>query len=128
MFSTSARRATNAWRISTKRTSLTQCPLFVRNAGTSSSDKKMYILRYEYTSDILEKRDPFRPQHLQNAMKKKKEGSLIMGGALLDPVDSAIFVFSTSNKQEIEAFVANDPYVQNHLVTSHSIREWMVVV
>ncbi|TMW62083.1 hypothetical protein Poli38472_009576 [Pythium oligandrum] len=96
--------------------------------ATSAGDKKFYILRYDYVSDILEKRTPFRAEHLQNAVDLKAQGKILMGGALVDPVDTGLFIFSTDNKAEIEEFVANDPYVKNNLVTAHSIREWAVAV
>ncbi|KAJ0411815.1 hypothetical protein ATCC90586_002968 [Pythium insidiosum] len=95
--------------------------------ATASSDKKYYILRYEYVPDILEKRGPFRAQHLENALALKAEGKIVMGGALAEPAE-AIIVFHTSEKSEIEEFVKKDPYVQNKLVTAHSIREWMVAI
>lgn len=95
---------------------------------SSSPATKFYLLRYEYTPEILEKRDPFRAEHLQRARDLKAEGKLVMAGALTDPVDSAVFVFSTNDKSVIEEFVKNDPYVKNDLVTGHSIREWAVAV
>ncbi|GAB9470508.1 hypothetical protein Gpo141_00007752 [Globisporangium polare] len=96
--------------------------------STSAGDKKFYVLQYSYTADILEKRDPFRPEHLALAKALKAEGKVVMAGALLDPVDAAIFIFHTADKRDIEEFVKKDPYVKNKLVTTHSIREWGVAV
>ena len=98
------------------------------SSAAAGDAKKIYLVKYEYVHDILEKRGPFRAEHLQNALDLKAEGKIIMGGALVDPVDAGVFVFSTDDKSEIERFVEKDPYVQNKLVTSYSIREWMVVV
>lgn len=50
-----------------------------------------------------------------------------MAGALAEPVDGALFIFRNVTKEEVEAFVAADPYVMNGLVPSHSIRPYMVV-
>ncbi len=50
-----------------------------------------------------------------------------MAGAFADPLDGATFVFKAT-REEVETFVANDPYVQNGLVTAHRIREWAVVI
>jgi len=55
-------------------------------------------------------------------------GKLVVAGALLSPVDGALFVFRGASRAEVEAFVAADPYVVNGLVTSHSIRDYGVVV
>jgi uncharacterized protein YciI len=38
----------------------------------------------------------------------------------------ALFIFNT--KEAAEQFVAGDPYVENGIVTNHSILEWSVVV
>jgi uncharacterized protein YciI len=100
----------------------------LRSMSSAAEDKKIYLLRYEYVSNILDQRGPFRAEHLQNALDLKAEGKILMGGALVDPVDTGLFVFSTNDKLEIERFVQNDPYVKNKLVTNYSIREWMVAV
>lgn len=93
-----------------------------------TSDKKYYVLQYSYTADILEKRDPFRPEHLALAKALKAEGKVLMAGALLEPVDGGLFIFHTNDRRDIEEFVKKDPYVKNKLVTAHSIREWGVAV
>lgn len=105
-------------------------PAVARTVRTMSSspDTKFYLLQYKYAPEILEKRGPFRAEHLQLARDLKAEGKLVMAGALMDPVDSAVFVFSTNDKSVIEDFVKNDPYVKNDLVTGHSIREYAVAV
>ncbi|KAL4134006.1 hypothetical protein PRIC2_004320 [Phytophthora ramorum] len=89
---------------------------------------KFFILRYGYVKGILEKRVPFRAQHLEHALSAKKSGHLVMGGALADPPDAAIIVFNVADKTQVEDFAKRDPYVLNDLVTSYSIREWTVVV
>jgi uncharacterized protein YciI len=99
-----------------------------RTMSSTTTNTKFYILRYEYVPDILEKRGPFRAEHLQNAKDLHEKGKVVMAGALVDPCDAGIFIFKTTNKNEIEEFVQKDPYVKNHLVSSHSIREWMVVI
>lgn len=96
--------------------------------STAAADKKFYLLRYDYVADILEKRTPFRAEHLEKAKAAKEAGRVVMGGALVEPADGAVFVFQVADKDEIEEFVKEDPYVKNQLVPSYSIREWMVVV
>lgn len=108
--------------------SASRAPALRAAMSTSAGDKKFYVLQYSYTADILEKRDPFRPEHLALAKALKAEGKVVMAGALLDPVDAAIFIFHTADKRDIEEFVKKDPYVKNKLVTTHSIREWGVAV
>lgn len=57
-----------------------------------------------------------------------EQGKMVMGGALADPVDGALFVFKDVTKDEVEAYVKADPYVKNGLVPSYTIRPYMVVV
>ncbi|RLN83644.1 hypothetical protein BBJ28_00020736 [Nothophytophthora sp. Chile5] len=96
--------------------------------SSPAPDKKFFILRYEYVGDILERRGPFRAEHLARLTAAKEEGHVVMGGALVNPPDAAVIIFSAADKQFVEDFAKGDPYVLNDLVTSSSVREWMVVV
>ena len=87
-----------------------------------------YILFYNYVDNIIEKRVPFREAHLALATSFVESGELLLGGAFANPADGAILIFKVGNKAQVEAFVKQDPYVQNGLVTSWNIREWSVVV
>jgi hypothetical protein len=48
-----------------------------------------------------------------------------LGGALADPVDTGLLVFT--DKGVAESFAQQDPYVANGLVTKWSVRQWTVV-
>ena len=87
-----------------------------------------YVLFYDYVEDVVEKRAPFRPDHLALANAYRERGELLMAGAFADPVDGAAFVFTVDDPAQVEAFVAADPYVANGLVPSWRIREWTVVI
>lgn len=86
-----------------------------------------YLLFYETAPDYLQRRAVFRDEHLALAWKAVDAGELILGGALADPVDSAILLFECDSPAVVERFVAEDPYVKNHLVTSWRIRPWTTV-
>ena len=62
------------------------------------------------------------------AQREVAAGRLEQAGALADPVDGAMFVFTTEDSEPVERFVRSDPYYLNGLVPSYSIREWTVVV
>ncbi|POM57768.1 Dimeric alpha-beta barrel [Phytophthora palmivora] len=96
--------------------------------SSASTENKFFILRYNYVDDILERRVPVRSEHLEYALNAKKNGHLVMGGAVANPPDAGIIVFNAPDQQVVEDFAKNDPYVREELVTSYSIREWMVVV
>ncbi len=86
-----------------------------------------HVLFYDYVDDILERRGPHRDAHLAHAAAARDAGRLRFLGALGDPVHGALGVFARS-VEEIEAFVAADPYVKAGLVTAHRIEPWTVAV
>lgn len=86
------------------------------------------LLFYDYVDDIVERRAPFREEHLALAGEMHEQGVLLMAGALTEPVDGAVLVFTTDDRSVVENFAARDPYVRNGLVTSWRIRPWNVVL
>ena len=86
------------------------------------------LLFYDYVDNIVERRAPFREEHLALAGEMHERGVLLMAGALTEPVDGAVLVFTTDDRSVVENFVARDPYVRNGLVTSWRIRSWNVVL
>eukprot|EP01090_Pellita_catalonica_P007872 TRINITY_DN18486_c0_g1_i1.p1 TRINITY_DN18486_c0_g1~~TRINITY_DN18486_c0_g1_i1.p1 ORF type:complete len:257 (+),score=40.62 TRINITY_DN18486_c0_g1_i1:76-771(+) len=87
-----------------------------------------YLLHYEYVADILEKRGPFRENHLQNARDGIVDGKILQIGTTQGATDiptGAVITFEAS-KEEVQNFVKNDPYVQQGLVYKHDIKKWNV--
>jgi uncharacterized protein YciI len=72
-----------------------------------------YILFYEVADDYVEKRGPFRAEHLGLIQQAHDRGELVMAGALADPADGAVLVFRGSSAEAAEAFAKSDPYVKN---------------
>lgn len=87
-----------------------------------------WALLYDLVDDYLERRVPLRPAHLAQARAAYDEGVLVMAGALDGAPGLAILVFRTEDPSLIEDFVAEDPYVQNGLVTSWQVRRWNVAI
>jgi hypothetical protein len=87
-----------------------------------------YLLFYDYVENAVERRAPFREEHLRLAREAKARGELLMGGAFADPVDGAVLLFRGDDPSVVEAFVRRDPYVTNGVVTRWRIRAWTVVV
>jgi uncharacterized protein YciI len=52
-----------------------------------------YMLIYKTVEGYVEKRAPFRPEHLAYSNAAHAHGQLLMGGALGDPADTAILIF-----------------------------------
>jgi uncharacterized protein YciI len=87
-----------------------------------------YLLIYYTVEEYVDRRAPFREEHLRLVTEAYKRGDVIMAGALADPVDRAVLVFRSPDKTVIEDFIRNDPYVLHGLITRWEIRPWTVVV
>ena len=87
-----------------------------------------YLLLYDVVPDYVERRAVFRDEHLSLAWQAHARGELVLGGALADPVDGAVLLFSSDSPAAAEAFAAADPYVRNGLVTKWRVRAWKTVV
>jgi uncharacterized protein len=87
-----------------------------------------YLLIYDVADDYLERRAAFRAEHLTLAWAAHERGELLLGGALADPVDGAVLLFTGDTPAAAEAFVAADPYVRNGLVKRWRVRPWTTVV
>lgn len=87
-----------------------------------------YLLLYDFTVDYLERRAAHREAHLRLAWAAHSRGELILAGALAEPADSAVLLFSSESPRVAEQFAAADPYVLNGLVTRWRVRQWNTVV
>ena len=87
-----------------------------------------YILFYKTVDNYVERRAPYREEHLAYAKRAQERGGLVMAGALADPADSAVLVFKGEGPAIAENFAVNDPYVKNGLITEWRVRPWTVVI
>jgi uncharacterized protein YciI len=86
-----------------------------------------YLLFYEAAEDYLERRAPFREEHLALAWQAHERGELILGGAFANPIDGAVVLFQGDSPAVAERFAQADPYVANGLVKRWYVREWTTV-
>lgn len=86
------------------------------------------VLFYDYVEDVVERRAPYRDEHLAWARTWKDDGRIVMAGALGTPPHGAMFVFAVDDPAPVERFVAGDPYVAGGVVTGHRVVPWNVVV
>jgi uncharacterized protein len=87
-----------------------------------------YLLFYETVDDYLERRTPFRPEHLNLVREAHERGELVMAGAFAEPADGAAFVFKGKSAEAAERFAQHDPYVLQGLIKRWYVRPWTVVV
>jgi uncharacterized protein len=87
-----------------------------------------YLLIYDLADDYLQRRGEYRAAHLAAAWAAVERGELVLGGALADPSDNAILLFTGDSPAAAEAFAQNDPYVLSGLVKQWRVRPWTTVV
>jgi len=86
-----------------------------------------FLLVYTLAPDYLERRAAFRNEHLTLAWQACERGELELGGALGDPVDTALLLFRGETPEAAERFARADPYVLHGVVTSWRVRPWTTV-
>ena len=86
-----------------------------------------YLLFYDFVTDYLARRAPLRDAHLTLAWEAHARGELVLGGALAEPADGALLLFSCDSPGPVEAFAEADPYVRHGLVTHWRVRPWTTV-
>ncbi len=87
-----------------------------------------FILFYKTVDRYVERRVPYRAEHLAYAQAAQARGELVLAGALADPADSAVLVFKAEDSSAASEFAKNDPYVLNGLITEWTVRPWSVVI
>ena len=87
-----------------------------------------WLLLYDLVDGYIERRAPLRETHLALAREAHERGELVLAGALADPADRAVLVFTGDDPAVAENFARNDPYVHAGLVTAWTVRRWNVVV
>lgn len=85
-----------------------------------------YLLSYDLVPDYLERRGTFRDRHLALAWEAADAGALVLGGAVGDPVESALLLFADADAAR--AFAEADPYVREGLVRGWRVLPWTTVV
>ncbi len=89
---------------------------------------KHFLLFYEPGFDYLRRRPEYREAHLAHAWAAHDRGELVVAGALADPIDGAVLMFTGDDKSVAERFARADPYVVKSLVARWHVREWTTVV
>jgi len=87
-----------------------------------------YALLYYADGDFVDRRVPYRQEHLQMAVAAQQRGELLLAGALSDPLDRALLVFRGDSPEVARSFAENDPYVRSGIVKRWEVRPWIVVV
>jgi uncharacterized protein YciI len=87
-----------------------------------------YALFYYVVENFVERRTPYREEHLELAREANRRGELLLAGAMSDPADAALLIFRAPDRSVVENFARRDPYVTSGLVTRWEARSWNVVI
>jgi uncharacterized protein YciI len=87
---------------------------------------KHSVLQYDAVDDFINRRTPYREEHLRLIREAHARGEIVMAGALGNPPDGGLLVFKAAI-EVAENFARRDPYVVNGLVTRWVVRPWNVV-
>ena len=83
-----------------------------------------FVLWGTYCADALQRRTPFRDEHLKELRRQKEEGVLIT----LGPTEGSTHVFGiyeAENQATVEALVQNDVYWRNGIWTAVEVHPWI---
>ncbi len=87
-----------------------------------------YVPFYKTVDNYVEKRAPYREEHLAYANAAHDRGELVMAGALDEPANGAVLVFTGETRSVAVDFMKNDPYVRTGLIAGWQVRPWTVVI
>lgn len=83
-----------------------------------------YVLWGRYCDNALERRTPFREEHLAG-LKQQKEAGLLL---TLGPTEGSTHVFGiyeATSREEVEAAIQGDVYWRNGIWTAYEIHPWI---
>lgn len=89
---------------------------------------KTFAVITTFVEDVAEKRAPYREAHLAHLRGLHEKGTVLLGGALVDPMDAGLLIVRAESKEEVEKLIAEDAYARNGIWTKIEVREWNVVV
>ena len=87
--------------------------------------QRLKLLIYDYVEDVVERRAPHRPAHLELIAAWVADGRVVAAGATGDPPTGGLIVFRETG--DPEEFAAADPYVREGIVTGRRVEPWTVV-
>jgi hypothetical protein len=83
-----------------------------------------FVLWGTYCADALQRRTPFREEHLEGLRRQQEEGLLIT----LGPTEGSTHVFGiyeAENQAAVETLVHNDVYWRNGIWTAFEVHPWI---
>jgi uncharacterized protein YciI len=88
----------------------------------------LYLLIYDLAADYLERRAEDGGEHVRLVREAHERGEMLIGGALIEPLDQGVYLFKGDSPGVAEQFAQRDSYVRRNLVRSWKVRPWMTIV
>lgn len=83
-----------------------------------------YVMWGSYCENVLEKRDPYRQDHLDGLAKLKEQGILITLGPTQD-LTKVFGIYEAPDETTVREAIENDPYWKNGIWTEYDVKEWI---
>ena len=83
-----------------------------------------YVAWGSYCEDVMEKRAPYRQDHLNGLAAQKASGVLVTIGPTKD-VTKFFAIYDAEDEATVQALVEGDPYWQGGVWTEYTIKEWI---
>jgi uncharacterized protein YciI len=88
----------------------------------------LYLLIYDLADDYLERRGEDGGEHVRLVREAHERGEMLIGGALIEPLDQGLYLFKGNSSEVAEQFAQRDSYVRRKLVRGWKVRAWMTMV
>jgi uncharacterized protein len=83
-----------------------------------------YIMWGSYCENALEKRTPYRQEHLAGLAIQKEKGILITIGPTKD--STQVFgIYEAETEVQVKELVESDPYWKNQIWIEYQVKEWI---
>jgi uncharacterized protein YciI len=83
-----------------------------------------FVLWGTYCADVLEKRTPFREEHLSGLRRQKEAGVLLTIGPTQD-ISHVFGLYEAGSQEEVEALVKGDVYWREGIWTTVTVHPWI---
>ncbi|MEM7773240.1 MAG: YciI family protein [Cyanobacteria bacterium P01_E01_bin.6] len=83
-----------------------------------------YVAWGEYCENVLEKRAPYRQDHLDGLKSQKESGVLVTIGPTQD-LSMFFAIYDADSEDVVNKLIEGDPYWQNGIWTEYTIKEWI---
>jgi len=86
-----------------------------------------FVLWGTYCSDVLERRTPYREEHLEGLNRQKEQGVLITLGPTQN-LSHVFGIYDADSRDVVEELVTGDVYWRQGIWTAYEIHPWIQAI